>query len=104
MDQHSDIKLPIELIQTSITWNDLVIDNDREGQFDELKVWLKNHKDGTNDCIKKNYCVLFYGPPESRKTLAAGLLAKEAGKEAYKIDLSTVVSKYIGETEKNLEL
>jgi SpoVK/Ycf46/Vps4 family AAA+-type ATPase len=45
---------------------------------------------------------LFYGPPGTGKTITATLLAKYTGKEVFRIDLSMVVSKYIGETEKNL--
>jgi SpoVK/Ycf46/Vps4 family AAA+-type ATPase len=47
--------------------------------------------------------VLFAGPPGTGKTMAAEVIAAELGLDLYKIDLSTVVSKYIGETEKNLE-
>jgi len=46
---------------------------------------------------------LFAGPPGTGKTLAAQVIAAELGMDLYKIDLSTVVSKFIGETEKNLE-
>lgn len=46
--------------------------------------------------------VLFAGPPGTGKTMAAQVMAKELGLNLYKIDLSTVVSKYIGDTEKNL--
>jgi SpoVK/Ycf46/Vps4 family AAA+-type ATPase len=52
--------------------------------------------------IKAGYRVLFYGPPGTGKTLTASLLGKTAGLDVYRIDLSMVVSKYIGETEKNL--
>jgi SpoVK/Ycf46/Vps4 family AAA+-type ATPase len=45
---------------------------------------------------------LFCGPPGTGKTLAAEVIAAELGVELLKIDLSHVVSKYIGETEKNL--
>ncbi len=47
--------------------------------------------------------VLFAGPPGTGKTLAAEVISGELGLDLYKIDLSTVISKYIGETEKNLE-
>lgn len=47
--------------------------------------------------------ILFAGPPGTGKTMAAGIIAAELGLELYKIDLSGVISKYIGETEKNLE-
>jgi SpoVK/Ycf46/Vps4 family AAA+-type ATPase len=45
---------------------------------------------------------LFYGPPGTGKTLVAGLIARELGLELYRIDLAMVMSKWIGETEKNL--
>ena len=47
--------------------------------------------------------MLFAGPPGTGKTMAAEVIASELGLDLYKIDLSTIVSKYIGETEKNLE-
>ncbi|MCB9002732.1 MAG: ATP-binding protein [Ardenticatenaceae bacterium] len=46
---------------------------------------------------------LFFGPPGTGKTMGAEILAGELGLDLYKIDLSSMVSKYIGETEKNLE-
>lgn len=49
------------------------------------------------------YRSLFYGPSGTGKTFTATLLGREFNREVYKIDLSLVVSKYIGETEKNLE-
>ena len=47
--------------------------------------------------------VLFSGPPGTGKTMAAEFIATDLGLPLYRIDLSAVVSKYIGETEKNLE-
>ena len=47
---------------------------------------------------------MFYGSPGTGKTLTACLLGKHTGRDVYRIDLSMVVSKYIGETEKNLSL
>ena len=46
--------------------------------------------------------VLFTGHPGTGKTMAASILGKEIGLDVYRIDLSKVVSKYIGETEKNI--
>jgi SpoVK/Ycf46/Vps4 family AAA+-type ATPase len=57
---------------------------------------------GLKKNIKPGYRVLFYGPPGTGKTLTACLLGKSAQKDVYRIDLSLVVSKFIGETEKNL--
>jgi len=52
--------------------------------------------------LGKGLSVLFAGPSGTGKTMAAEIIAGELGLDVYKIDLSTVVSKYIGETEKNL--
>jgi AAA+ superfamily predicted ATPase len=52
--------------------------------------------------LGKGLNVLFAGPSGTGKTMAAEVIAAELGLDLYKIDLSTVVSKYIGETEKNL--
>ncbi|MBL9135533.1 MAG: AAA family ATPase [Verrucomicrobiales bacterium] len=54
--------------------------------------------------IGKGLNALFSGPPGTGKTMAAEVVASELHLELYKIDLSQVVSKYIGETEKNLDL
>ncbi|MCK7559689.1 ATP-binding protein [Chitinophaga sedimenti] len=53
--------------------------------------------------IKPGYRALFYGPSGTGKTLTATLLGQQFQQEVYRIDLSQVVSKYIGETEKNPE-
>ncbi|MBO5292126.1 MAG: ATP-binding protein [Lachnospiraceae bacterium] len=50
----------------------------------------------------KGICALFYGPPGTGKTMAAQVLANELGLDLYRIDLSRMMSKYIGETEKNI--
>jgi len=52
--------------------------------------------------IKPGFRVLFHGPPGTGKTMTACLLGKYTGRDVFRIDLSMVVSKYIGETEKNL--
>jgi SpoVK/Ycf46/Vps4 family AAA+-type ATPase len=51
----------------------------------------------------KGLNILLYGPSGTGKTMAASILANELGLDLYKIDLSSVVSKYIGETEKHLQ-
>lgn len=50
----------------------------------------------------KGISILFYGAPGTGKTMCAQILAKEIGMELYRVDVSQMVSKYIGETEKNL--
>ncbi len=50
----------------------------------------------------KSVCALFSGPPGTGKSLAAGALAHALGRTLYRVDLSRIVDKYVGETEKNL--
>lgn len=49
-----------------------------------------------------NLCVLFHGPPGTGKTMAASIIANELALPLYRVDLSTMLSKYIGETERNI--
>lgn len=103
------MSFPAKLIHTDLNWEDLVINEELKEQINELKSWLKYNDQlvaewGMGDRLRKGYRTLLYGPSGTGKTFTAGLLGKEVGKDVYRIDLSMVVSKYIGETEKNLEL
>ena len=87
----------------------LVLGAELTRQVDDIKRWVRNNETllygyGMEDRVKRGYRALFYGPPGTGKTLTAGILGNELGKDVYRIDISMVVSKYIGETEKNLEL
>jgi SpoVK/Ycf46/Vps4 family AAA+-type ATPase len=88
-------------------WDDLVLNPHTQRQIREIEHWIK-HNDtllydwGMKNKIKPGYRALFYGPPGTGKTLTASLLGKHTGRDVFRIDLSRVVSKYIGETEKNL--
>jgi AAA+ superfamily predicted ATPase len=106
---HFSSSFPAKQVQTELAWEDLVINNDLRSQIDELMNWVNYNAQLMNKWkmekrLRKGYRALFYGPPGTGKTFTAGLLGKYTGKEVYKIDLSMIVSKYIGETEKNLEL
>jgi AAA+ superfamily predicted ATPase len=104
-DFNSDF--PAQLLETDMTWDDLVLNNHTLEELREIEIWLK-HKDkllkewGMNRKLKPGYKALFYGPPGTGKTLTTTLLGKKLGLDVYRIDLSRLVSKYIGETEKNL--
>jgi ATP-dependent 26S proteasome regulatory subunit len=52
--------------------------------------------------LRPGHRALFHGPPGTGKTISAALVGKLAGRDVYRVDLSLIVSKYIGETEKNL--
>jgi hypothetical protein len=99
---------PAKRISTGMDWNDLVLDSYTIQQLDEIRIWLKHGHHllngwGMGKRLKPGYKALFYGPPGTGKTLTAGLLGKSVNIDVYRVDLSMVVSKYIGETEKNLE-
>ncbi|MBK8578813.1 MAG: ATP-binding protein [Accumulibacter sp.] len=98
---------PAEYIETAMDWEDLVLHPHTVSQIGEIENWIKHndtllHDWGMKRRIKPGYRALFYGPPGTGKTLTASLLGKQTGKDVFRIDLSRVVSKYIGETEKNL--
>jgi AAA+ superfamily predicted ATPase len=101
------VEFPAEHIETEMSWEDLVLHSGTMRQIRELENWIK-HNDtllqewGMKKKLKRGYRALFYGPPGTGKTLTATLLGKQTGKDVFRIDLSRVVSKYIGETEKNL--
>ncbi len=91
------------------TWNDIVLPPDRIEQLREIcasiqhralvyETWGFDRK----LAMGKGLNVLFAGPSGTGKTMASEIIASELGLDLYKIDLSSVVSKYIGETEKNL--
>ncbi len=98
---------PAQLLETEMEWSDLVLHPGTNAQIQDLEGWIKHHDTLMKDWemhrrLKPGYRALFYGPPGTGKTLTASLLGKLTGKDVYRIDLSMVVSKFIGETEKNL--
>ncbi|MDE1460679.1 ATP-binding protein [Spartinivicinus poritis] len=98
---------PAEPITTQLTWEDLVLSPEVMDQVEEIRAWITHRSTLLNDWqlkkkIQPGFRSLFYGPPGTGKTLTATLLGKVTDMPVYRVDLSMVVSKYIGETEKNL--
>ncbi len=98
-----------KLVVTDYQWSDLVVPPDVDLQMRELvgrwqskslvfETWGLGRRFATGQGIS----VLFEGPPGTGKTMAASIVAKELDLDLYQIDLSKVVNRYIGETEKNL--
>ena len=101
------MNFPARYLETNMDWQDLVLNPTTLKQIEELKAWVQYspilmHQIGMSRTLKPGYRALFHGPPGTGKTLTASLIGKYTGKAVYKIDLSMLVSKYIGETEKNL--
>jgi ATP-dependent 26S proteasome regulatory subunit len=96
-------------LECKYTWTDIVLPEDQMQQLHEITGYVKHHQlvygEWSFDkklSLGKGLNTLFAGPSGTGKTMAAGIMANELKLDIYKIDLSTVVSKYIGETEKNL--
>ncbi|TMG44599.1 MAG: ATP-binding protein [Chloroflexi bacterium] len=97
-------------IQPAVGFADLVLPPDTMAQLKELltraryreqvlDVW----KMGGPSARRRGLTALFAGPSGTGKTMAAEVLAGELGLDLYTVDLATVVDKYVGETEKNLD-
>ena len=98
---------PAQKVITRQTWSDLILEYDVINQLEEIKSWIDHGHElfaelDMGNKLKPGYRSLFYGPSGTGKTLSASLLGKTTGRDVYRIDLSMIVSKYIGETEKNL--
>jgi SpoVK/Ycf46/Vps4 family AAA+-type ATPase len=96
-------------IPTVHSWEDIALPAEALDQLEQIvartrhlhKVyfqWGFTHKISSN----RGLVALFTGPSGTGKTMAASIVARELGLEMYRVDLSAVVSKYVGETEKNL--
>ncbi len=102
-----DAEFPARRITTEQEWSDLIVNDQIKNGLIEITNWLsygeslkKDYKFGRK--ISHGFKVLFTGPSGTGKTLTATLLGKACSMDVYRVDLSLVVSKYIGETEKNL--
>jgi hypothetical protein len=97
-------------IEPRASWDDLVVPTDVTRQLREL-AGRARHRDqvlggwrmGGRSIRGRGVTSLFAGESGTGKTLSAEVIAHELGLDLYVIDLSTVVDKYIGETEKNLD-
>ena len=92
------------------TLRDLVLPDKQKNEIDKLIAMARNRSLVLEDwgvgkklVSGRGISALFTGVPGTGKTLSAQVIAGELGLEIYRVDLSTIVSKYIGETEKNLE-
>lgn len=100
-------RFPAQRITTTQEWDDLILDDKTSSQITEIQAWIKHGNTilydwGLSRKFSPGYKCLFYGPPGTGKTMTAALLGQQAELDVYRIDLSMVISKYIGETEKNL--
>ncbi len=97
------------VVRTTLEWTDVILPDEVLSPVFEFLNYAahrgKIFKDWGFDRklpYGRGLSALFAGPPGTGKTMICSLLSKELGLELYRIDLSQVVNKYIGETEKNL--
>ena len=98
-------------IEPRYGWGDIILPPDRERQLRLLTSRLRNRARVMLDwgfaekmSRGKGWSALFVGPPGTGKTMAAEVIARELNLRLFQIDLPSVVSKYIGETESNLSV
>ncbi|MBD2503796.1 AAA family ATPase [Anabaena azotica] len=110
MQSGEDLAALARKIHPKYTWNDIILAADQIDQLREICHQAKYRSVvygqwgfGRKLSLGKGLNVLFSGSPGTGKTMAAEVIANELQIDLYKIDLSQVVSKYIGETEKNLD-
>lgn len=96
-------------IVSHYSWNDIVLPLDKITLLREICSFVTYHELVYEDwgferklSLGKGVNILFHGRPGTGKTMASEIIAGELSLDLYKIDLSCIVSKYIGETEKNL--
>ena len=92
------------------SWDDIILPADRLEMLREIVIAVRERYKvldiwgvGQKLTASRGVTMLFAGPPGTGKTMAAEVIATELSLDLYRIDLSTIISKYIGETEKNLE-
>jgi hypothetical protein len=98
---------PAKELTTPLEIEDLVLNKQLKEELYHILAWMEYRSEiSSNQNLSKNfrkgYRALFYGPPGTGKSLTAAMLGKMGKQLVYRVDLSQVVSKYIGETEKNL--
>lgn len=96
---------PAKLLTTNKNWDQMVLMPFTKREVELLIDWVE-HGEALSDESKGHfgpgYPALFFGPPGTGKSLTAALIGKRCGLNVFRVDASRVVSKYIGETEKNL--
>ncbi|MEU3076811.1 ATP-binding protein [Streptomyces laurentii] len=97
-------------IEPTVGWDDLVLPPDTEAQLRELtaRARHRDHVLGTWSMRPgggrgRGVAALFAGDSGTGKTMSAEVIASDLGLDLYTVDLATVIDKYVGETEKNLE-
>ena len=105
-DRLSDIA---DRLSTTLSWDDLILPEDARAGVDEIwraaaarRTVYESWGFEARTPYGRAISAIFTGPPGTGKTMVATLIARQLGIELYRVDLSRLVDKYIGETEKHL--
>jgi AAA+ superfamily predicted ATPase len=100
----------VERIEPKTTWDELVLSEEATQVLRQIIATARNRskvysdwKMGGNSRRGLGITTMFFGPPGTGKTTAAEIIARELGLDLYRVDLSQISDKYIGETEKKLK-
>jgi vesicle-fusing ATPase len=99
--------LPSVRLETPLAWSDLVLPRESRDAIDRIRALARRATGAaigeTGSTGVEGLAVLFRGPSGTGKTLAQALLGKALGRPVFAVDLSAIVSKFIGETEKAID-
>ncbi len=106
---HHTLDEVADRVTTSLRWSDVVLPDEVMDALHRVRLQAR-HRERVLDgwgfrrllSYGRGLGCLFSGPPGTGKTMVAGLLAADLRRPLYRVDLSRVVSKWVGETEKNL--
>lgn len=94
---------------TPFKFDQLILPDREKEKFEEILLYAHEHDAiysewgfGRKFPYGRGLSVLFYGPPGTGKTMGAMIIANVLGLDLYRVDLSRIMSRYVGETEKNL--
>ncbi|MDX2303204.1 MAG: AAA family ATPase [Microscillaceae bacterium] len=97
---------PAQRLHTDQSWEDLVVPLETHLKIQELLEWIRHYDQLLENehfsKERKGYRCLLVGEPGTGKTMLGRLLSKETNKPVYRISLDKIVSKYVGETTKNI--
>ncbi|MBM4320490.1 MAG: ATP-binding protein, partial [Deltaproteobacteria bacterium] len=98
-----------EYIEPHGSWEDVVVPKETAERLQEMVAFFRHRRQvweswdfRSKFSTLRGVSSLFYGPPGTGKSFTAGVMAAQLGMDLFRVDLSQVVSKWIGETEKNL--
>lgn len=101
-------EFPAQLLETTLEWNDLIVSEFVAQGLEEICNGAELKVNPQSEPVlarheRPGYRALFHGPSGTGKTEAVALIGRRLGRKVYRVNLSSVMSKYVGQTIKNLE-